>query len=148
MKKVTLSIGVCACIPDLQGKFEGREIRANKTTFVLSEQKVPDHRAHRCHVFVDRHFWKKSWLNDEKFYECVVDLRTGSKYQPDPRFDPEAVFALYKAIGTSEWRQVQRPGCEIFLEKLKELLEDFLKSRNLKEWFNAFEKVKDLPLLG
>lgn len=147
MREVTLGLGLCDCIKDWDGKFDGQKLEVNGTTFRLVEEIVRDGRSHRNHIWIDRHYYE-SWGETPGQYETVIDFRIGWAWKPDEKHHSEAIFATsYSYMMTSRWCWTRKPSVKKIIEKIKHILALAIKKCDFEEWLQSFAKIAHLPLL-
>ena len=70
MKLITLSVGLCHCIKDWHGKFNGHQFKIGERTFVFREKIIDENeqlRNFNYHFWIDRHYVKYGFLDYHTF---------------------------------------------------------------------------------
>ena len=150
MKKGILGLGLCECVDDWHGKFHGYEGPVNGVYFRLREEVVINEINDRNHIWIDRHHWKVTQLGVQTtaYYHTIIQIRDVRIWKPDPRifFGLTGTFARYDEYLTTELKTENKPGVEIIIESVKQLIGKIVQLNDFQNWIERFNQSAQFPI--
>lgn len=117
MENVTLNVGICSCVQDWHGRFDGHTFIAGSKRFVFNEKIIAENpHLSGYHFWVDRHYVKYGFLDHHTFDTFVTLVAQ------------HALFDIW-------WRTKKKPRFLRLLQAMEKLVQKAQKKCGSSKWW-------------